>query len=356
MTRWKFVILITLTAIFIPVLAASAISTAKEKSAPLPSPSVTRQFTTDGSFMDGTRILVTVVASSSEEGAANSAISSALSRARTLESALFSEGGVDSQIANLKTGQPLTLTADVFDFISKSVDLSAYTNGWYDVAAPSDKGIFTRRDWRRIVLDKDARTISLRSDGMRLDLKRIATGHYADLIVDELLRSGFSNAKVNVGQVQRIAGRDIFTPWNVAIDFGTGGEYAHRSNNYNLSSVASATVTAGGLGSSLIDARSRKPVAGTQVKSVTVLASDAATATAYALAAYTLGPKVGLRFIEAHPETQGIIVDNSGALFASKGFNATTVKPEPSAAETEAAVDRGPNDLKQKEREENSDN
>lgn len=345
-----------LAVLAIPVFAASAFSTADEKNPPAPSSSIMRQFTSDGSLTDGTRVSITVVAPSSEEGPALAAISSALSLARSLESGLFSADGADERIAALKSGEALALDPDVFEFISKAALLSALTNGWYDVSAPSEKGVFTPKDWRRIGLDEGARTISFKSDGMRLDLKRIAAGHYADIIMNELSRLGLANAKVDVGHVQRIAGRDIFTPWNVAIDFGAAGEYARRANNYNLTTVAAATVTAGGLGAGLIDARSRKPVPAGTLKSVTVLASDAATATAYALAAYTLGPKVGLRFIEAHPETQGIIVDSTGALFASKGFNATALKSEPSAVGAEAAVDRGPNDLKQKEREENADN
>lgn len=315
-----------------------------------------RQFSAESPLSDGTKIEITIIAPSLEEENARLAMSKALSRAVNLDRDLFSPDGIDSQISNLKTGETLILPPDAFDMISKAVELSALANGWYDVSAPSGKGRFTQKDWRRIVLDKNAHTLAFKSDGMRLDLRRIESGFIADIIMDELSRVGFSNAKVATGPVERIAGRDIFTPWSVQINFGGSSEYAHRAYNYNLTDVGTATVTQDGLGAGLIDAHSRKPLASVTPKSVTVLANDASTAVAYALAAYTLGPKVGLAFVEAHPETQGIIVDNLGALFASKGFKTTAITANaPSSGETSVTTDGGSNDMRQKQREEDAD-
>lgn len=340
--------------LLIPSVAVSAITKTKEEGAQQ-NPSVTRQFSAQGTLTGGAPVSITVIAPSSDEGTAQSAMSAALSRARTLDNELFSADGVEAQIERLKAGEPLKLPAAAFEMISKAVELSGTTNGWYDVSAPSDKGVFTQKDWRRIVLDRDAQTISFKSAGMRLDLKRIATGHAVDVMMNALKEAGFSNARVAAGPVERISGRDIFSPWNIRIEFDVTGEYAHRAYNYNLTSVSATTVTPDGLASGLIDARSRKPVAHGSLKSVTVLASDAATATAYALAAYTLGPKVGLRFIEAHPETQGIIVDGAGTLLASKDFKTTAADNAPGELKALTISDGGPDDVRQKEREENAD-
>lgn len=359
MKKLSYVLAILIAAAsFIPSLASTAIS----KSADAPNQDKTatssvRQFSGALGLLDGTTASITIIANSSEESKAVDAMSIALTHVRALDNEIFSPGGVDEKIASLKTGERLELPSDAFDMISKAVELSALTNGWYDVTAPSERHIFRTRDWRRVTLDKNTHTIAFTLGGMHLDLRRIFLGFAADLIMQDILQAGFSDAKVSVGPVQRVAGNDIFSRWGMQISFGGAGEYSSRALNYKMTNVASATITDDGLGSNLIDAKSKQPVPKKLTERVTVMASDAMTATAYVIAAYTLGPKIGLRFIEAHPETQGIIVDIGGNLFASKGFKTTNAITRETAEEIEAlsTPDGGSNDLKQKEREEEKD-
>jgi thiamine biosynthesis lipoprotein len=266
------------------------------------------------------------------------------------------EGGLESKLSSLPVGQKVELSSDEAGLIAKAVELSALTGGWYDIAGPSPKNWFIQRDWRRINLNKETQAVSFKSDNMQLDLKRISRGYEVDIAMEEIAKAGFTNALVDAGGVKRIAGRDIFTPWNVEVDFGGGPEQlAHRAYSYNLTNIAAATITPDGLCAGLIDPRSKLPVAERLMRSITVLGTDAATATAYALASYTLGPKIGLRFIEEHLEIRGIIVDNGGNLFASGGLG--TASAAPPADETQAAttVGGGPDDIRQKQIEEEKD-
>ncbi|MFA4874598.1 MAG: FAD:protein FMN transferase [bacterium] len=354
-TRILIVLAIILS---IPALASTAVPTAKkEKAAEAAiesSPSL-HQYTTQGTLGGGQPISITVVAPSSDEGSARAALSAALGRAMAFEREFFAEGGVESQLNALKRGQPLTLSADGFEFISRSVKLATLTGGWFDITAPSQKNWFQKKDWRRISLDETAKTVTFKSDGMAVDFHRIAPGFATDIAMDELAKQGFTNAMAEVGPVHRNSGRDIFTPWNIQIGFGensTDGN-AYRAYRYNISNVAAATVTPSGLGKGLVDPLNKKPVSDNAMRSITILAADATTATAYALAAYTVGPKFGLQYVEAHPETRGIMVDVSGNLLASRGLNIVTA-PERDDNK-QATADGGSNDLRQKQREESQE-
>lgn len=326
----------------------------KKEIVPSSASSGIRQFTLQTGLTDGTPIIITIVASASEEGRARSAMEAGTLRAQTLDRQINAPNGIDSQLNTLHSGQSLKLPPDIFAMINKAVTIAAQTDGWYDPASPSPSNWFTQRDWRRIALDPDTQTLRFKSNDMQVDLKRILRGAVADLCMDEILRAGFTNVMIEVGPVRWIAGRDIFTPWNIQIGFGgEGTQYAHRAFTYNLTNIAAATVTSDGLGQGLIDPKAKKAVPAKLMQSITVLAPDAMTATAYALAAYTLGPRIGMRFVEAHPEVKGVLVDNSGNLTASIGLGAATAAAP--VAPVSTIGDSGPNDMKQKQNEEERD-
>jgi len=347
--------LIVLAAItLIPSIASTAVTTDKAEE-PTATPTQTSAIVDLSQFSasDNTglgAVAATVVSSPGDKGRAEVALSRALSRARAFAMEI---PGLEEKLNSLAKGERIELTPETFDFVFKAKQLSSQTHGWYDLTAPSPKGSFMKKDWRRVKLDSSSRTVWLRSEGMTFDLSRLATGYAADLMMGELAESGFANAMVEMGTVQSNKGRDIFTPWNVTIGFGEGtasaNAGAYRAYRYNVKDVAAATVTPQGLGNGLIDAHNKKPVKPDGVRSVTVFAHDATTATAFAIAAYTLGPKHGLRYIESHPEMMCVIVDGGGELFASKNMNITNT-PERSAVRQGSKG--GPDDLKQKKREE----
>ncbi|OQA61693.1 MAG: ApbE family protein [bacterium ADurb.Bin270] len=315
-----------------------------------------RQISAQGVLLDGTPISMTIIADESMRESAESAVSDAISRISSVDLQLFSADGIQDKINSLGKSQKLELPFEIFDMISKSVELSALTKGWFDIAAPSKKEMFINRDWRRIVLDDSSRSMSFKSDGMQLDLSKISKGYYADMAIGEASKAGFSDAMVEIGSVQRNIGHDIFTPWKVDIGFGgtTSDNLAHRAISYKIRNIASTTVSENGLGSGLIDGRSKLPVAQGQMRSVTILSQSAVRATAYALAAYAIGPKYAMHFVNRHPDAKGILVDNSGKIASSEGLNTDSINLV-NRWQTENPNDGGPNDLKKKEQEENSD-
>lgn len=349
----KTVVAVAAVALLFPTLALSAVTTARDKRGTEPRPSSgsgVRQFTLSSGLSDGTPLAITIVASSSsEEGRAQAAMSAAASRAQAFDAGI---AALEGQLARLADGQTLQLSPDAFAMISKAVAIAGQTDGWFDIASPSSGNMFRQRDWRRIVLDPHAMTLRFKSGAMQLDLRRVSRGYIADLCMDEILRAGFSNALIDVGGVRWIAGRDLFTPWSIQIGFGGGTQHAYRAFTYTLTNIAAATITGDGLGAGLIDPKSKKPVPPQMMRSITILAADATTAVAYGLAAYALGPRIGMRFVEAHPEVRGILVDNDGALAASAGLSTPTAGQPPASDASPATPDGGPNDLKLKQNEE----
>jgi len=315
-----------------------------------------RQFSAQSTLLDGTPVSMIIVADESMQKAAESAVSDAVSRITSMDRQIFSTEGFQEKINSLTRSQALELPFEIFDLISKSVELSALTKGWFDLAAPSKKDIFIKRDWRRIVLDENSRTIAFKSDGMQIDLSKISKGYYADVAIGEASKAGFGNAMVEIGSIQRNIGQDIFTPWKVDIGFGEGasGSFAHRAASYKIRNIASATVSENSMGSGLIDGRNKLPVSQGQMRSVTTLAQNAARATAYALAVYAIGPKYAMHFVNRHPDAKGIIVDKSGQIASSEGLNTGSTSLV-NRWQTENIKDGGPNDLKKKEQEENDD-
>lgn len=316
-----------------------------------------RQFDFSDSLTDGTPVSVTVVAPASGESSVNASVRAAISNINSLDRDFFSEAGVQAKLNSLRSGQKLELSPSSFALVKDGLNLSAITGGWFDITAPSPKSYFVQRDWRRVEINEGSRTVGVKSDDIRFDLRRFALAYFVDMATRELANSGLSNSMVRVGPIERNQGRDIFTPWALQIGFGCGTNesFACRAFNYNVSDVAAATITPEGLGQSLIDARSRKEVPSGLTKSVTVLAGNAETALAYAVVAYTLGPKYGRKFVMSHAEIKGIIVDADGNFFASAGFDKANTKGEPAGIASESNIDRGPNDLKQKQIEEERD-
>ncbi|MBN1282774.1 MAG: FAD:protein FMN transferase [Proteobacteria bacterium] len=345
----RFTVALALAAL-IPSVASSAMTGDSGSAAQAAG---SRQFSAEAKLPTGEPISAVIVADPADEGRARAALSSAMSRAQQFSGEFFSEGGVASRLDSLGKGEKLELSPTAFDFLQRAVTLSQQSDGFFDVAGPSPKRMFTKSDSRRIELDGATRTVSFRDSDMKLDLTKIALGFTCDLMMETIAGEGFANASASAGPVTRNIGRDIYTPWDIVVGFGERTETgAHRAYRYGVSNVSATTVTPEGLGRGLTDPINKSQVSwGDSLRSVTVIASNAMTATAFALAAYTVGPKYAMKYVTGHPSVKGIVVDGQGNLTASKGMIVEGLSYEKSVNE-QTASDGGSNDLKQKEREE----
>lgn len=122
------------------------------------------------------------------------------------------------QLCNTGPGKPFIASADLFDIVSRALELSRLTEGAFDITCgnlshlwrrtkrthklpPADRlqQALAATDWHAIRLDEKARTITLLKPGMLLDLGGIAKGYAADAGLRILREHGLTRALVMAG-------------------------------------------------------------------------------------------------------------------------------------------------------------
>ncbi len=154
--------------------------------------------------------------------------------------------------------------------------------------------------WRDVVLDADAKTVMLRKP-LVLDLGAVAKGLAVDVAAREL--APFENFAVDAGGDLYLGGHNAAGErWSVGVRHPRAEglfETLHVSNtavctsgDYERKSATDERTH------HIMDARSGESAA--ELASVTVIASSAMVADAFATAAFALGPSAGLDFLERH--------------------------------------------------------
>jgi len=162
--------------------------------------------------------------------------------------------------------------------------------------------------WRRVVLDRGERRV-LQPGGTRLDLCAIAKGFGVDAVAAHLLSLGIEAALVEVGgELFGFGRKPDGAPWRVIVEGWQGDEDdACEPRVLALDGLAVATSGDrwhrhehhGRLISHTLDPRSGHPVSNAPV-AVTVAASDAMRADAWATALTVLGTHEGMEIAQAH--------------------------------------------------------
>jgi len=321
-------------AVLIASLTAFTASALSKPKAPKPQPVQTgpRQFIQSLALSNGVGATVTIVADWSEEANIQTVLSNVLSGLAQIDTEIngASEGEV-SKINALSKGEKITLSNDMFALLSKAVELSDDTKGWFDI---------TNKNYRKISLDEKDMTLTLKGNDIRVDVTNILPAYLVDAALAKLIAEGVANAKIEVGNVNRNIGQDIYTQWNVSVDIPNPNSVnAYRSFVYSFSNKAVASVR-------------NNEAASDNFKNVTVFGGDSMTASAFAVALYELGPKYAPAFAAEHPEVKGIFVDSEGKLSSSRDILISHPDYAQEQVPTAPAVDRGPNDIRQKQREE----
>jgi len=179
-------------------------------------------------------------------------------------------------------------------------------------------------DWRHVLLDASDRSVRFARQGVRIDLGGFAKGHAVDNSIAILRRLGIRHAMVAAGGDSHVMGARGDRPWTVAIrdprqegavvavlplqdvSISTSGDYERFFERDGVRCHH------------LLDPRTgRSPSA---VRSVTIIADDGLTTEAFSKTVFVLGVEQGLRFVEAHPGVDAVIVDAHGTLHYSAGL------------------------------------
>ena len=312
-----------------------------------------RQVESTAQLAGGSIAFITIIDSQENVARAGAASDTAIA---TMQQLAVEIRGIVPRLESAPVGEPIHLSPTAFDFFRTALDLSAMTNGWYDVTAPSARSWFTKRDWRRVELDASTQTITLKSDGMKFGVDLLLAGAQVDRAMDVLASHGITNARVTVGPVTRSVGNDLFTPWRFQLGLPYEGntQYAQRALTYDLTTAGAVAVMTAKEVEIIIDPKFKKALT-PKFSTMAVLANNATTAIAFAVTVAPFAPPIALDIIKTHPEVKGIIIDPSRKIFASTELSEIT-RPSPIIEPPNLSRgDRGPNDLQQKRREEESD-
>jgi len=297
----------------------------------------------------GSRFDITMVASDSI--IANTYIDDAVAEIKRIEN-LISSWNPDSQtsLINKNAGiKPVVVDQELIDLILRAIQISKITNGAFDISYASvDKvwrydGTMTHKPtaeeisnsiakigYQNILVDKDAKTVFLKLEGMKIGFGAIGKGYAADktrkLLIDKGVKAGIINAS---GDLTTWGKQPDGKDWMVGITNPLNKD--HVFSWFPIIDAAVATSGnyekfvefAGVKYSHIIDPRTGYPSTG--LTSVTIFAKSAELCDALATSVFITGVDVGLDMINQLKGVECIIVDAQNKIHFSENisFNQT---------------------------------
>jgi thiamine biosynthesis lipoprotein len=234
-----------------------------------------------------------------------------------------------SRLNKASANTPIKVSEDLFALISRSVEISAQTDGAFDITAtyaiqhwrrarrqkklPTEEQVkkaIAMTDWRAIKLDEQARTVTKLKEGLLLDLGGIGKGFAADAALAVLKQHGITRALVagsgDVAAGDAPPGKD---GWEVALRTFEAPEEKDQLTHVTLKHCGCSTSgdlhqyleLDGRRFSHIVDPRTGLGL--TDRIACTVISPDAATSDGLATALCVLGVERGLRVAEKSPGT-----------------------------------------------------
>jgi len=260
----------------------------------------------------------------------------------------FSDSSQTSKINNASGKEAVEVDEETFQIIKRSIDISKLTQGAFDITSgvlkklynfkrvdfeiPDDSVIgaaLAKAGYQKIeLLGKNK--VKLSVEGMRIGFGAIGKGYAADKVKALLLDRGIESGVVNAsGDLTAWGKRLDGSPWRVGI-----ADPNDKSKIISWIPIDSASVATSGdyeqyficdgiRYSHTIDPKTGKPLRG--VKSVTLVSPSAELSDALATAVYTMGPEVGIHFVNQLPQTHALIVNEDNRVFTSKNINLNLV-------------------------------
>jgi thiamine biosynthesis lipoprotein len=237
--------------------------------------------------------------------------------------------------------QPVKVDPEIIDVVTRSFEFSRLSNGAFDITYASVGYLYDYRahrhptgeqisaalpsvDWRQVQVDPAHNTIRFLKPGMRIDLGGIAKGYAVDRSVELLRGMGIEHAMVNAGGDTRLLGDRLGKPWIVGIRdprnegrmvtrlpledeaISTSGDYERY---FEDNGVRYHHILVPGTGKSA-----------SEVRSVTILGSDATLTDGLSTTVFVLGVERGMQLVGRLPDVEAVIVDKDGRIFYSDGL------------------------------------
>ncbi len=295
--------------------------------------------------------LFRIVLYAEDQSAAERASGAAFARIAALDAALsdYRDGSELMALCRQAGGPAVRVSQDLFRVLAEAQAMARRSGGAFDVTvgpvvrlwrrarrtgqwpdAPRLAEARARIGYRELALDRRTRSVRLAKPGMLLDLGGIAKGFAAAEALAVLEGFGIRSALVaGGGDIVVSEAPPGAAGWRIAIaPLNRNGtpppRLLLRNAAVSTSGDAEQAVEIGGVRySHIIDPRTGRAVVGRS--SVTVVAPAGALADALATAASVLGPRRGLRLVDATPGAAALFLQASGAhvrVYPSKRWNA----------------------------------
>jgi thiamine biosynthesis lipoprotein len=280
---------------------------------------------------------------SEDERAGKAAMAAVMDEMRRIDHAMstYKEDSEVSLVNRKAAEEPVTISAELFDLITRSLRMSELTGGAFDITYASAGRLYDFRrkikpseealakalpaiSYHHILLDRKRSTIKFSQVGVRIDLGGIAKGHAVDRCIALLQALGIKQAIVTAGGDSRIIGDHHGRPWIVGIRdprqegkvvaaLPLGDAAISTSGDYERYFEANGVRY-----HHLINPTNGRPVNG--VRSVTVVGSDSTTIDALSTSVFVMGVRKGMALVERLTDVEAVIVDANGKIYYSTGL------------------------------------
>lgn len=276
---------------------------------------------------------------------AEKALDAAGAEIRRIEK-LFSVTDVGSEIYRLNAEKEIVASDEVADLIALSLDISAQTDGAFDISVYPFSILygFTREEYRvpeQAELESaleyvDYKKISLQGNkieipiGASVDLGAIAKGYCGDRVAAILEQNGVSSAVISIGGNVRLLGsKNDNTDYTIAIRNPNGEGFIGSVDVSNCSVVTSGSYQRyfeidGVKYHHIIDPKTGL-CADSGLLSVTVICENGALADALSTAFFVAGQKSAEDYCHNHPDVCAVLVDENENVFVIGDVDFTAI-------------------------------
>jgi thiamine biosynthesis lipoprotein len=315
---------------------------------PIETPADTKMISRRVLRLMGNRFEISVVTPAGWQAFAEEAINAAIEEIRRIETLLttYKEDSQTNQVNAAAGLKPVKVDREVYDLISRSIRISALTQGAFDISygsidkrlwnfdkdmtdlpdAATAKRMVRLINYRNIVLDEPEQTVFLKEKGMRIGFGGIGKGYAAEKARFVLQQKGITAGIVNAaGDLTTWGMQPDGSPWTIGI---ASPESAGKPFSYlRVSGMAVATsgnyekyvMIRGKKYSHTIDPKTGLPVHG--IKSVTIISPNAEIADAMTTPVMIMGIKAGLDMINQIKNIGCIIIDDDDRIYTSNNIN-----------------------------------
>ena len=251
--------------------------------------------------------------------------------------ALLDRQDRNSEIYSINNGSTETVSTDTENILKKALEVSAETNGAFDITISPVMDLWGFYGQQYTVPDTADLKNALKSVGYKnvffnngslrlmnnaqIDLGGIAKGCASDMVIEIFRNYGIKSALINLGgNVYALGRRTDGKPWRVAVT----DPYNKSGYAATLETEDKAVITSGGYqryfeedGKTyhhIIDPGTGYP-ADNGVKSVTVISSDAARADALSTALFVMGKDKAEEFLKKHDDIDAVIITNDKTVY-----------------------------------------